>query len=72
MNWCGDASLWGWWWLVPLFGIVLCIIMCRLFRSSAAGGRFCCGGGNTPDGRLDEVKKEIRELREEIGKIKEK
>ncbi len=70
MNWCGDASLWGWWWVVPLVGIVLCIVMCRFFRSSAPGGRFCCGKG-TPGGRLDAVTKELAELSEEIGKIKE-
>ncbi len=72
MNWCGDASssVWGWWWVVPLAGIVLCIVMCRFFRSSVAGGRFCCGGG-TPGGRLDEVTKELAELKEEIGKIRE-
>jgi hypothetical protein len=45
-------------------------LMCRLFRLSAAGSRFCCWSG-TPDGRLDEVKKEIRDLKEEIGKMKE-
>ena len=73
MNWwCGDASwpVWGWWWVVPLIGIALCIMLCRLFRSATAGSRFCCWGG-TPEGRLDDVKKEIRELKEEIGKIKE-
>jgi hypothetical protein len=73
MNWwCGDASwsVWGWWWVAPLIGIALCIMLCRLFRSSTAGSRFCCWGG-TPEGRLDDVKKEIRELKEEIGKIKE-
>ena len=70
MNWCGDSSVWGWWWVVPLVGIVLCIVMCRFFRSSAPGGRFSCGGG-PPDGRLDEVKREIGELRAEVGRIKE-
>ncbi len=71
MNWwCGDASWAGWWWVVPLIGIVICIMMCRLFRSSAAGGRFCCWGGAS-DGRLDEVRREIRELKEEVGKMKE-
>ena len=54
---------------MPLIGMILCIMMCRLFRSSAAGSRFCCWGG-VPDGRLEEVKKELRELKEEIGKIK--
>ncbi len=73
MNWwCGDASwsVWGWWWVAPLIGIAVCIMLCRLFRSSTAGSRFCCWGG-TPEGRLDDVKREIREMKEEIGKIKE-
>lgn len=70
MNWwCGGASWSGWWWVVPLIGIVFCIVMCRVFRSSAAGSRFCCGGG-PPAGPLDEMRKEIRELRDEIGKMR--
>jgi hypothetical protein len=72
MNWsCGDASwsVWGWWWVVPLIGIALCIILSRLFRSSRAGRSFCCWGG-MPDDGLADVRKEIRELKEEIGKIK--
>lgn len=56
--------------VVPLIGIAVCIMLCRLFRSSTAGSRFCCWGG-TPEGRLDDVKREIREMKEEIGKIKE-
>ena len=73
MNWwCGDASWSGWgWWVVPLIGIALCITMCVFFRSSSADSRLCCWGG-TPDGRLDDVRKEIRELKEEIGKMKDK
>jgi phosphate/sulfate permease len=72
MNWwCGDASwsVGGWWWLVPLIGMALCITLCMLFRSSMTGRHFCCWGG-VPDNRLDEVRKEIRELKEEIGKMK--
>lgn len=72
-GWCGDASwsAWGWWWVAPLIGIVLCIMLCRLFRTSTAGRRFCCWGG-VPDAGLAEVRRELRELKEEIGKMKEK
>jgi hypothetical protein len=73
MWWCGDASWsgWGWWWVMPLIGIILCITFCMIFRTRMAGGRFCCWGG-TPDGPLDDVRKEIRELKKEIGNMKEK
>lgn len=71
--WCGNAScpVLGWWWVVPIIGIALCIIMCLFFRSRFAGGRFCCWDSAHPTD-LDEMKKEIRELKEEIGKIKGK
>jgi len=71
--WYGNAScpVWGWWWVVPIIGIALCIIMCLFFRSRFSGGRFCCWGSAHPT-NLEEMKKEIRELKEEIGKIKGK
>lgn len=72
-GWCADASwpLWGCWWVVPLIGIALCIMMCLFFRSRFAGGRISCWGGARP-ADLEEMKKEIRELKEELGKIKGK
>jgi hypothetical protein len=66
--WCWDGTwgTWGWWWLVPLIGMALCIFMCIRMRSRMPGGRFCCWGGyGSAD--LDDMKREIRELREEIG-----
>ena len=72
-GWCGDASwtIWGWWWVMPLIGIALCIMICLFFRSRFVDGRFCCWGGARP-ADLEEMKKEIRELKEELGKIKGK
>ncbi len=46
-------------------------MMCLFFRSRFAGGRFSCWGGGGPTD-LEEMKKEIRELKEELGKIKGK
>jgi hypothetical protein len=69
--WYGNAScpVWGWWWVVPIIGIALCIVMCMFFRSRFAGGRFCCWGSTRhPD--LKEMRREIRELKEEFSKIK--
>jgi len=69
-GWCGDVSwsVWGWW-LVPLIAMVLCITMCMLFRSRIAGGRFCCWSG-IKSADLEELKKEIAVLKEEIGRNK--
>jgi len=63
--------MWAWWWVVPLVGIALCIMMCMFFKSRMGNRRFCCWGGvGSTD--LEEMKKEIRELKEELGKIKKK
>jgi hypothetical protein len=69
--WSGNASgpLWGWWWLMPVIGIALCIMICLFFRSRFKGGRFCCFGSPGPD-NLEEMKKEISDLKEELAKIK--
>jgi hypothetical protein len=56
---------------MPLIGIILCFTFCMIFRTRMAGSRFCCWG-STPDGPLDDVRKELRDLKEEIGKMKEK
>jgi hypothetical protein len=49
--------------------IAICIILCRLFRASTAGGRFCCWG-RTPESHFDAIRKEVGELKDEIGKMK--
>jgi hypothetical protein len=63
------------WWLIPLICIVLCFLMCRLFRrrADAGQGHFC--GWRVPsrnDADLEALWGEIRELKEEIGKMKGK
>ena len=73
MNWwCGDASwsVWGWWWVsaADRHGFVYYAVQCFSDRR-LAGRRFSCWGG-VPDDRLDELRKEIRELKDEIGKMK--
>jgi len=71
--WYGNAlwPVWGWWWVVPIIGIALCIIMCLFFRSRFAGSRFC-GWASASSSDLEEMKKEIRELKEELSKLKGK
>ena len=92
--WCWGSNegafLWGWWWLIPLACVILCIWSCRAShrradgtarfcgwrgprRPDAGGWRFC--GWKTPyraDGDLEALRGEIRELREELGKMKGK
>ena len=80
MGWFGEASSpgWSWWWVLPLIGMAVCIAMCMFSRSPAGGRRWgCCGHwdrrgwqGDTPDNDLRALQNEVRELRDELQKIK--
>lgn len=69
--WNGPAALWGWWWLIPLAGIILCFAMFRFFRRRWVDAPFC-GRGGVHRTEVDALKEEIRGLREELTKMKGK
>ena len=56
---------------MPLVGIALCIMMCMFFKSRMGNRRFCCFGG-VGSTELDEMKKEIGDLKIDIEKMKGK
>lgn len=73
MPWCGSwgAPLGGWWWVMPLVGLVFMGLMFALcfrgFRGSR-GFRSMCGRDRTTD-ELTEVRRELASLREEMRSL---
>ncbi len=74
MWWYGPG--WGYmygWWFMPLFGIVCMVIFFYVISRIFGGSGFCkkppCGNDQE---RIDELKREILELREEIKGLKKK
>jgi hypothetical protein len=65
-NECGAP--WGWWWLIPLVCMILCVLSCRFSRRRPDGKRFCGWGGHHRTD-VEAMKNEIRELKEELGKM---
>jgi hypothetical protein len=64
------APMWGFWWIFPLIGLVICLlfvfIILRVFDNS---GRLLCMGPH--QGETDEIiglRKEVEQLREEVKK----
>ena len=66
---CWSAiSHWGfgsWWWVIPLIFMILCIAFC-LSGMRRAGHGWCCGRRDRA-GDLDELRKEIQELKKLTG-----
>lgn len=59
------------WWVMPFFGIIFLVIVLFIV-SRFFGGGFC---GRTPfghDSGIDDLKKELQALRDEIRELKNK
>lgn len=56
MAMCGAVlwgSAWGFWWIFPLIGLLMCLVM--VFRFACRGGGGCMGGhGATPNDKVRE------------------
>ncbi len=68
--WNSVPSIWAYWWVFPLACIAFMIIMRVLFRHGGHGGgmgRMC---GWRRDDETESLRTEIRELRDEIAKIR--
>jgi uncharacterized membrane protein len=74
MWWNGPA--WGpmyGWWIMPIFMILfLVIIFFIVSRFFGAGGGFCGRPPVDRDSNIEELKKEIKALRDEIRDLKNK
>jgi hypothetical protein len=55
----------GWWWLIP----VICIILCMFSGHRRTGRRWCCGRHPRTE-EIQDLRKEIQELKERIGSTK--
>ena len=71
MSWWNSVqSMWAVWWIFPLMCVAVMIIMCVVFRRRGGHGGMCCGW--RPTDEMDDLRREMRELRDEIAKIKTK
>ena len=68
------APMWGFWWIFPLIGMLLCLTFLALAVRFAVTGRgvMCMAGGHAGASERDtaELRKEIAALREEVARLK--
>jgi hypothetical protein len=64
--------MWGFSWIFPLIGMAICLVfVIAMVRAMTAGRGFMCMGGHGrgPDETAG-LRQEVRELREEINRLK--
>ena len=61
------------WWIMPFFGIIFLVLMLLIVsRFFGGGGGFCGRPPADRDSSIDELRKEIKALREEIRDLNNK
>ena len=60
------------WWIMPFFGIIFLVLMLLIVSRFFGGGGFCGRRPADRDSSIEELKKEIKALREEIRELKNK
>lgn len=67
------AGMWGLWWVFPLLGLLFMVVMMgacfRMMRGMMGGGGMCGRGGDHPSS-MEDLRREVRALREEIKQLK--
>jgi hypothetical protein len=64
--------MWGFWWIFPLIGFTICLVfVIAMVRAMSSGRGFMCMRGHQhgPD-ETAELRREVRELREEVSRLK--
>lgn len=57
---------------MPFFGIIFLVLMLLIFSRFFSGGGFCGRPPADRDSGIEEIKKEIKALRDEIRELKNK
>jgi len=67
------APMWGFWWIFPLIGLLICLVFVVAMVRFMGGRGFMCMGDHRSHASDEEadLRREIRELREELKQLKQ-
>ena len=68
--WNGPHPMWGMWWIFPLIGLAfIIVVLFAVSRFFGRGAGFCGGGRHDA---TEDLRREMRELKDEIAKLRRK
>ena len=70
-NGLGWGPMYGWW-IMPFFAIIFLVLILLIVSRFFGAGGFCVRTPTERDNGIEELKKEIKALREEIRELKDK
>lgn len=73
MWWNGPGPGWGpmyGWWFMPIFGIFFLLIVLFIVSRFIGGGGYCRRPPADRESGIDELRKEIKALRDEVRELK--
>jgi hypothetical protein len=65
--------MWGFWWILPLIGLLICLgLLVVAFRFMSTGRGFMCMGGHRRmrNDEVAEMRRQIHTLHEEVRQLK--
>lgn len=65
--WMGP--MWGFWWIFPLIGLLVCALFVIVIARAFSSGRFMCmGTHHDENAETVRLRREVEQLREELKK----
>ena len=65
------SPMWAFWWIFPLLGLLVCLGMIVMMIRAMRGGGFMCMGHHARGADdMADLRRELRELREEVKALK--
>ena len=69
MWWPWMGPMWGFWWIFPVIGLLLCLFFMLAMIRMMSGARGMCMGPHPNDGAEERrLRKEVEDLREQLKK----
>jgi len=63
------GPMWGFWWIFPIIGLLICLLFVFVILRAFTSGRFMCmGARNDANTETAQLRREVEQLREELKK----